>query len=50
MKHFITICMMVVCSMTANAQQTPIYLDDAKPIEQRIDDAIARRLFKRKYV
>lgn len=48
MKHFITICMMVVCSMTANAQQTPIYLDDAKPIEQRIDDAIARMTLQEK--
>ena len=40
--------MMVVCSMTANAQQTPIYLDDAKPIEQRIDDAIARMTLQEK--
>lgn len=48
MKHFITICMIVVCSMTANAQQTPIYLDDAKPIEQRIDDAIARMTLQEK--
>lgn len=39
---------MVVCSMTANAQQTPIYLDDAKPIEQRIDDAIARMTLQEK--
>lgn len=48
MKHFITICMIVACSMTANAQQTPIYLDDAKPIEQRIDDAIARMTLQEK--
>lgn len=39
---------MVVCSMTANAQQTPIYLDDAKPIEQRINDAIARMTLQEK--
>lgn len=39
---------MVVGSMTANAQQTPIYLDDAKPIEQRIDDAIARMTLQEK--
>ena len=39
---------MVVCSRTANAQQTPIYLDDAKPIEQRIDDAIARMTLQEK--
>lgn len=39
---------MVVCSMTASAQQTPIYLDDAKPIEQRIDDAIARMTLQEK--
>ena len=39
---------MVVCSMTANAQQTPIYLDDVKPIEQRIDDAIARMTLQEK--
>ena len=26
----------------ANAQQLPIYLDESKPLEQRIDDALAR--------
>ena len=48
MKHFITTCMFVVCSMTANAQQTPIYLDEAQPIERRIDDAIARMTLREK--
>ena len=42
MKHILTSCLLAMCAMTASAQQTPVYLDDTKPIEQRIDDALAR--------
>ena len=48
MKHFLTSCMLAMCAMTASAQQTPVYLDDTKPIEQRIDDAIARMTLQEK--
>lgn len=48
MKHILTSCMLAMCAMTASAQQTPVYLDDTKPIEQRIDDAIARMTLQEK--
>ena len=31
-----------VCSMSAAAQGTPVYLDDTKPIEERVEDALKR--------
>ena len=48
MKHILTSCLLAMCAMTASAQQTPVYLDDTKPIEQRIDDAIARMTLQEK--
>ena len=48
MKHILTSWLLAMCAMTASAQQTPIYLDDTKPIEQRIDDAIARMTLQEK--
>ena len=48
MKHILTSCMLVMCAMTASAQQTPVYLDDTKPIEQRINDALARMTLQEK--
>lgn len=47
MKHFILSCALSMAAIaTSSAQQTgqlPVYLDNTKPVEQRIDDAIARR-------
>lgn len=48
MKHILTSCLLAMCAMTASAQQTPVYLDDTKPIEQRIDDALARMTLQEK--
>ena len=48
MKHILTSCLLAMCTMTASAQQTPVYLDDTKPIEQRIDDALARMTLQEK--
>ena len=48
MKHIITSCLIAVCAMTANAQQTPVYLDETQPIEQRIDDALSRMTLQEK--
>ena len=48
MKHILTSCMLAMCAMTASAQQTPVYLDDTKPIEQRIDDALSRMTLQEK--
>ena len=48
MKHFITSCMFVMCAMTTSAQQTPAYLNESLPIEQRIDDALARMTLQEK--
>lgn len=31
-----------VCSMSAYAQGTPVYLDETKPIEERVEDALKR--------
>lgn len=48
MKHILTSWLLAMCAMTASAQQTPVYLDDTKPIEQRINDAIARMTLQEK--
>ena len=48
MKHFITSCVFVMCAMTTNAQQTPAYLNESLPIEQRIDDALSRMTLQEK--
>ena len=46
MKHFILSCALSMADIAIDrAQQTgqlPVYLDNTKPVEQRIDDAIAR--------
>ena len=46
MKHFILSCALLMAAIvTSSAQQTgklPVYLDNTKPVEQRIDDAISR--------
>ena len=34
---------MLLCAWTgAQARQLPVYLDDSKPVEQRIEDALSR--------
>lgn len=48
MKHILTSWLLAMCATTASAQQTPVYLDDTKPIEQRIDDALARMTLQEK--
>ena len=47
MKQFILSCVLSVAAIApSQAQQTtrqlPVYLDQTKPVEQRIDDAISR--------
>ena len=47
MKHLIMTCVLCASAMTTtmaqqSQQQLPLYLDQSKPMEQRIDDAIAR--------
>ena len=48
MKHLITSCILAVCAFTAHAQQTPAYLNESLPIEQRIDDALSRMTLQEK--
>ena len=48
MKHFITSCVLAACALTAHAQQTPAYLNESLPIEQRIDDALSRMTLQEK--
>ena len=42
MKNIAVIVMSLTMQTVAQAQTTPVYLDESKPIEQRIDDAIVR--------
>ena len=52
MKHFILSCALSMAAIaTSSAQQTgqlPVYLDNTKPVEQRIDDAISRMTLQEK--
>ena len=52
MKHFILSCALSMAAIAIDsAQQTgqlPVYLDNTKPVEQRIDDAIARMTLQEK--
>ena len=42
MKKFIMSALLLGATATAQAQSVPVYLDESKPIEQRIDDALSR--------
>ena len=42
MKHFILSALILGASANTQAQSLPIYLDESKPVEQRIDDALQR--------
>ena len=37
-----------LCALQAQAQQQPVYLDDTKPIEERVEDALARMTLEEK--
>ena len=41
MKQLITICLSLMATMPMTAQ-TPVYLDESRPLEERIDDALSR--------
>ena len=42
MKKIIMSAMLLGATATAQAQSVPVYLDESKPMEQRIDDALSR--------
>ncbi len=42
MNRIAVFTMSLLMATTVQAQQTPVYLDESKPIEQRIDDALSR--------
>ena len=42
MKKIIMSALLLGASATAQAQSVPVYLDESKPMEQRIDDALSR--------
>ncbi len=42
MKKFIMSALLLGATATAQAQSVPVYLDESKPMEQRIDDALSR--------
>ena len=43
MKHLALSCVLSLTTVfSVQAQQMPVYLDDTKPVEQRIEDALSR--------
>ncbi|MCR5712842.1 MAG: glycoside hydrolase family 3 C-terminal domain-containing protein [Prevotella sp.] len=42
MKKAITLTLLAAATMTLQAQQLPVYLDETKPVEERIEDALSR--------
>ena len=48
MKKFIMSALLIGTTAAAQAQSTPVYLDESKPIEQRIDDALSRMTLEEK--
>ena len=42
MKNYILTLVLLGASVGSQAQSLPVYLDESKPVEQRIDDALAR--------
>ena len=48
MKKFIMSALLIGATAAAQAQSIPVYLDESKPIEQRIDDALSRMTLEEK--
>lgn len=48
MKHLIITVCTFIATLTASAQALPVYLDDSKPIEQRVEDALQRMTLQEK--
>lgn len=49
MKHLALSCVLSLTTVfSVQAQQMPIYLDDTKPVEQRIEDALSRMTLQEK--
>ena len=48
MKKFIMSALLIGTTAAAQAQSIPVYLDESKPIEQRIDDALSRMTLEEK--
>ena len=42
MNRIVVSCLSLWMATTMQVQQTPVYLDESKPLEQRIDDALSR--------
>lgn len=43
MKHILIACLLIVSGITSHAQKKlPVYLDDTKTVEERVEDALAR--------
>lgn len=48
MKHLFITVVAFLATLSAEAQTLPVYLDDSKPTEQRIDDALSRMTMQEK--
>ena len=42
MKKFLFVLSTLVCALGAMMAETPVYLDDSKPVEERVEDALSR--------
>ena len=48
MKHLFITVVAFLATLSAEGQTLPVYLDDSKPTEQRIDDALSRMTLQEK--
>lgn len=48
MKKFLLASLLLMTGFSAQAQTVPVYLDEAEPLEKRIDDALARMTLEEK--
>ena len=42
MKKLLFVLSTLVCALGAMMAETPVYLDDSKPVEERVEDALSR--------
>ena len=48
MKNKFLATLLLACSISTVSAQTPVYMDDAQPIEARVKDALSRMTLEEK--
>lgn len=48
LKRFLTLCAATATIVSAASASTPVYLDDSKPLEERVEDALKRMTLEEK--